>query len=298
MERVSYGGWTDCVRLANGEVEAIVTGAVGPRVIRLGFIGQRNLFAQVPEQMGRQGESTWQIRGGHRFWLAPEDAEQTYELDNEPVACRAAPNGLTVSQPPGSRTHMAKQMRLTLDPRRNGFEVRHTLRNAGRRPVTWAPWALSVMAPGGQLIVPLPEKKPHPEHMLPNQQWILWPYTDLGDARWRIGPRYLTLRQNRRRGPNKLGLMHREGWVAYQLGEFVFIKEFACRAGADYPDGGVNFETFTNEWMLEVESLGPLVTLAPGRSVTHLERWRLHRGVPPCRTEQDLDRHIRPLMDQ
>ena len=34
-----------------------------------------------------------------------------------------------------------------------------------------------------------------------------------------------------------------------------------------------------NNVNLELETLGPLVQLAPGKSVTHTERWSLHRGV-------------------
>ena len=48
------------------------------------------------------------------------------------------------------------------------------------------------------------------------------------------------------------------------------------RVGANYPDDGCNFETYTNHEMLEIESLGPLVTLAPGESSAHQERWFQH----------------------
>jgi hypothetical protein len=46
---------------------------------------------------------------------------------------------------------------------------------------------------------------------------------------------------------------------------------------------GCNFETFTNEAMLEVESLGPLAQLEPGQDTSHRESWYLLDGVaePP-----------------
>jgi hypothetical protein len=49
--------------------------------------------------------------------------------------------------------------------------------------------------------------------------------------------------------------------------------------------------------MLEMESLGPLAELAPGKSVAHEETWQLFRGVKPCRTEKDADRFLRPLIN-
>src|SRR3954467_39599 len=80
IDKTSYAGWPNCYRISNGEVELIVTGDVGPRVIRYGFVGGQNLFKEFKEQMGKKGEREWQARGGHRLWAAPEDAKDTYAL--------------------------------------------------------------------------------------------------------------------------------------------------------------------------------------------------------------------------
>lgn len=66
----------------------------------------------------------------------------------------------------------------------------------------------------------------------------------------------------------------------------LFLKRFPYHENADYPDFGCNFETFTRQDMLEVESLGPLVTLAGGDSVHHPETWYL---VPDARIPEDDD---------
>ena len=47
MEMVSYGGWKNNVRLANKKIEMIVTLDVGPRVIRFGRPGGKNLFKET-----------------------------------------------------------------------------------------------------------------------------------------------------------------------------------------------------------------------------------------------------------
>jgi hypothetical protein len=51
-----------------------------------------------------------------------------------------------------------------------------------------------------------------------------------------------------------------------------------------YPDGGMNFETFTCHFMTEMESLSPLVLLENGESVEHEECWELIDGAdaPAC----------------
>jgi hypothetical protein len=295
VDKIPYGGWKNNVRVSNGELELVLTGEVGPRVIRLGFAGQRNLFAEMKGQMGGTNEKEWMIRGGHRLWIAPEAKPLTYELDNAPVQIRAIRNGVKTVQATGPLSGVQKTMEFTMAPRRNEVKVVHTLTNRSRKPVTLSPWALTVMAPHGMAIIPLPEKIPHTKRLTHNQEWSLWGYTDFTDGRWTIGSRYLFFRQDPKKGPNKLGVAHREGWVAYQLDQFLFVKCFAYLDGAKYPDGGVNFETFSNEEMLEVETLGPLVTLQPGRSVRHEELWSLYKGLKPVRTEADADKLVRKL---
>jgi len=296
MEMMTFNGWDNCVRLTNGTIEVVVTTAIGPRIARLGYIGERNLFAEFEGQQGGGGEDEWMIRGGHRFWIAPEVKPMTYELDNSPITVEEIPGGVRTIQPTGPLSGCAKTMEITLATGRNRVNVRHTLTNKGDKPIRLAPWAISVMAPDGMEVIPRPAHIPHTDRVLHNQEWSLWGYTDLQDARLTLGNRYVFFRQDRTKGPNKLGIAHREGWVGYLLGEFLFVNRFGFDEQGTYPDGGVNFETFSNEDMLEIETLGGLVDLAPGASVALVEDWDLHRGVAQVETEDDADRLVKPLI--
>jgi len=87
--------------------------------------------------------------------------------------------------------------------------------------------------------------------------------------------------------------------VYYNNGS-LFVKTIAFEDGATYPDMGCNFETFTNEEMLEVEALGPLVELAPGASTKHTEQWHLFEGVgqPPLHEEEAIAAWIAPWLQR
>ncbi|HEV2690204.1 MAG TPA: hypothetical protein VGV35_16715, partial [Bryobacteraceae bacterium] len=85
IEKTQYQGWPNCYRISNGEIELVVTTDVGPRIMRYAFVGGRNIFKEFEDQMGKSGESTWQPRGGHRLWIAPEDAVLSYALDNSTI---------------------------------------------------------------------------------------------------------------------------------------------------------------------------------------------------------------------
>ena len=72
-----------------------------------------------------------------------------------------------------------------------------------------------------------------------------------------------------------------------------FVKRFGYEEGKNYPDNGVNFETFTNEDMLEMESLGPMTRLPAGEVVEHTERWELIGNVQGFEDEGGIDRNVR-----
>lgn len=306
MDVIEYRGWKNNLRIANGDVELIVTLDVGPRVIAYRLPGGFNVFKNYDSMMGGTGEAEWQIRGGHRFWLAPEDLTRTYFADNRPVTWEAiGTHAARITAPVEAEYGVQKVMELRLGDRGTRVEVTLRVTNVGTAPTKLAPWGPTVMAPGGVEIIPLPPKKNHPLHpknakspadYAPNQELILWPYFDFADTRWTFGAKYAFLRQDVNKGPTKIGLAHREGWVAYLNSGVLFAKRFDYREGAVYPDRGTRYQTFSNEDMLEMETVGELVTLQPGASVELKESWELHGGVPPIETEADVDRVILPRL--
>jgi hypothetical protein len=124
----------------------------------------------------------------------------------------------------------------------------------------------------------------------------MWAYSDLSDKRWGFTKKYLTLRQDPDNPvPQKLGLFNARTWGAYLLNGELFLKQYEADASKTYPDFNCSFETFTNAEFLELETLGPLTKIAPGESVTHIERWSAHRPVAvTALTDSELDRAVAP----
>jgi len=298
MDIVEYEGWKRNLRLRNAHVELGVTLEVGPRIIHFSTSDAPNVFKNYDEQMGRSGEAEWQIRGGHRLWFAPEDPVATYFPDNGPVEVDEIGGGAVRLRPaPETPNGLQKEIDLALDDHAPHVRLVHRIRNIGGHAVELAPWALTVMAPDGTAVAGLPPRGSHPEDLLPNQQLVLWPYTDLGDERITMETRSILLAQRADGGPTKLGLSNPEGWAAYAVHGCLFIKRFAWDAGAFYPDMGCNTELFTNEEMLEVESLGPLAVVEPGEAVEHVEDWHLFSDVPPIETGADVEEFVRPRLE-
>jgi len=302
-ENIFYKGWHNNLRLSNGDVELIVTLDVGPRVISYRLNNHKNVFKEFEEQLGKSGEKNWQMRGGHRLWVGPEDLTRTYAADNTPVVYKEIKSGTIKFLPkPDIRYGIQKELQIQLDTSGSKVSIIHRVKNIGKKIIELAPWASSVMAPGGIEIIPLPEKKPHPgppesarspKDYAPNQQLVIWPFTDFGDGRLKFNNKYITLRQNKNLGPTKIGLAHRMGWIAYLNKNILFVKRIEnYKSEKIYPDNGCNFETFTNQAMLEIESLGPLIKLAPGKTTELIEQWELFANIKNFKNEMDINKNI------
>ncbi|MBZ0316974.1 MAG: DUF4380 domain-containing protein [Anaerolineae bacterium] len=299
LEKVQYAGWPNCYRLANQTIELIVTGDVGPRIIRFGFIGEENLLKEYAQFVGKTGGDEWRIYGGHRLWHAPEAKPRSYAPDNGPVQVEDHVGFVRVIQPVEASTGIQKELDITLSPNTPHVQVTHRLRNTTLWPIKLAVWALSVTAPGGKIIVPLPPAGSHSGNLLPTRRLALWAYTDMADPRWTWGSEYIMLRQDSNiPHSQKVGMYVPQGWVAYVRNDTLLVKRFDVVPGAEYPDFGSNVETYTDADMLEVETLGPLVELAPVTTAEHTEHWYLFHDVPTPMNDADVAKYILPKVDQ
>jgi hypothetical protein len=298
VEKTDYKGWKNCYRVSNGEVELIVTADVGPRVIRYGFIGGQNLFKEYDEQLGKSGEEKFQARGGDRVWKAPEDPIATWAPDNVPVEIQMTPTGLIAREPVEPLTHLQKEIEVSMAPSGTGVTVSHRITNRTLFPLEFAPWALTQMAQGGVAVSGFPPRGHHPANLEATNPLVMWAYTNLADPRWKFTRKYLTLRQD----PNnneaqKLGTFNTDSWAAYLLNGEAFIKRTKPDPSKTYTDFGCSFETFTNNEFLEVESLGPMTKVNPGKTVELVEHWGLFRDVKPSAlSDEELDRVLLPAL--
>ncbi len=297
VEKVEYKGWPNCYRISNGAVELIVTGDVGPRIIRFGFVGGQNMFKEFPDQIGKTGEEKFQARGGHRLWKAPEDLAATWAADNGPVEITTTPDGLAARSPVEPATNLQKEIDINLTATGN-VTVTHRITNHSLFAVEFAPWALTMMAAGGLAISAFPPRGSHPADLSPTNPLVMWAYSDLSDKRWTFTGKYLLLRQDAgNANPQKLGLFHPDTWGAYLLNNEAFLKRSKADPSKTYPDLGCSFETFTNDEFLELETLGPLSKLLPKQSIEHVEHWSLHRNIKlDALTDQAIDRTLLPLV--
>lgn len=298
IEKVEWRGWPNCYRMSNGNADLIVTADIGPRIMRFGFEGGANLFKVYDDQAGKSGEAEWQLRGGHRLWIAPEHRVLTYAPDNSPVEVRTEGDSLTATAPIERRTGIQKQLVARMSETGAMVQVLHRYRNTLPFEIEFAAWAPTMMAQTGVAVTGFPPRGTHPEQLEPSNPLIMWAFTDLRDPRWTFLRKYLVLRQDpANRVPTKLGHFNAKTWAAYLLGSDLFVKKYRATAGLRYPDMGCSYQTFTRDDMLEMETLGPITRVAPGEWLEHSEEWSLHGGISVQRwDDEELERILLPIL--
>jgi len=305
IEKREYRGWPNSYFLSNDCVELVILADVGPRVIRYAFMRGENQFHEVENQAGASGGDEFRLYGGHRLWVWPEVA-RTYYPDNRSVEVSITPRGATFTaaveaDAPG--TSLQKSITLELSEQGSHVRLVHAITNRSCAPAHLAPWTPTVMRAGGRGIVPFPPRAAMDrDHLQSVGTLALWSFTDFADSRWILGQEFLQLVQQEnptgRFQEQMSGLFNPSGWGAYVRSGCVFMKRAKIIPEAQYPDFGCNFELFTNAEFLELETLGPLVTLPFGKTVRHAEDWWLFDGIARLSDEHSIRAHLLPLVAQ
>ncbi|MBS0631448.1 MAG: hypothetical protein JSS11_06010 [Verrucomicrobia bacterium] len=281
---------------ATPALEFTVSTAYGPRVTALRSLRGKagNLFLDLSGAPRYHG---YYLRGGHRLWHSPEDIVRTYQPDDLPLDVKFLSEGVSLTQPVEEKTGLQKAIRLET-PADRTVKVTHRLTNLGLWAVEAAPWALTMLRKGGYGVLPLLPKGDHAKgDLLPTYSLVPWSFTDLSLPVWQMHRNFIGIEVAKAKFAQKLGITNYPGWSAYWVDGTTFVKYAPVLRGATYPDFGSAFETFTNGAMIELETLGPIGPIAPGKTVTHVEYWTVLDGLPKPSTDKVFDGQLAPAVN-
>lgn len=270
-----YGLPTHTLQNKNLRLDILAAGAL--RIARLLPYGSdRNLLAEEPDFRlpGPYGE--YHLWGGHRLWAAPENPDITYVPDPKELTIQAIENGLQIDAPTEKPTNLRKSIRVTIDPEKPIVKLIHTICNDGNATIELAAWALSALTLGGTVILPQSCAPTSSKRFQPNRHIALWSYTSWHDPRLKIDDSFIKLQASPALPPCKIGYFNTNGWIGYLSGKILFVKRFDVFADQAHADRGCNVEIYCNDRFVEIETLSPLKTLAPGAKAVHTENWEVY----------------------
>ena len=225
--------------------------------------------------------------GGEGEWPGPPDNV----LDSSIYECTFEGSTITVISPEDNgngRTGLQFKNTYSLSGPNSILNLNLSMTNVVNRNVKWGLWHLATVPVDRDFTVYVPVNKGN-WHVI---------FGDKDNPQW-LGVENGLFRARYDKRVGKVGMKVREGWVAWHDEEknIVFAMMYPVEKGAEYPDGGSNFEIwtsgagtinvneqdFTYEYtpetaMMELEVMGHLTSLAPGRSTSMDVKW----GVCRC----------------
>ena len=255
-----------CLRLENQQLSLWITKDVGPRILGLSLAGGDNLMVVLPDsKIPVESGDDYSLRGGHRLWYGPESPETTYITDDQPVEIRSVQDGVKIFQPIDGATGIQKILYISLDMDRAEVKIEHELLNTGSNPYQLAPWAVTMMRPGGEAILPLQLEKDDPHGLWPNRQLAFWPYTDIRSEHLALANRAVIVKATMSTGALKIGTPNTIGWIAYRFKKTLFVKRSDYHPDQEYLDRQSSSQIYCNPSVIELETLGPVVKSGTGR---------------------------------
>jgi len=276
IKKIDWNGLAS-IQIDHGEARMVIISEFGPRIAFFGLKESRNLLFWDEENRGRKD---WLIRGGHRVWNMTKDAdetEMTYAPDNDPCTVEMESNSVTVW---GKLNENSMSRRgLHIGEGENGaFIVTSQVENAGDMLLSCGVWGLTCTLPeeGTRFEFPLGDGSGW--DTFKSIQFRRWGPCDgeFGDTQFKAGAETFTVKPAGRQAKQMFHIPKAEGIMLNPKTGVSFKKEIEYDPHGHYPDG-CNFAMYigNDNWMVEFETMGPLVTLKPGMVQKLREVWTL-----------------------
>lgn len=308
FKKIKYKNFGNCIKASNGFLTYIVTLDVGPRILSFYRDEEANiLYEDIDNNIHENGKffdyaysvpTEWRLYGGHRFWVGPQ-TKDSYYPDNHKVEYNILNQELTLIQTVQSRNDLQLQMKISFTSL-DTIKIVHIITNKGMCKKKVAPWGITALKGGGLEVVPLPNKQ---DGYKPLRFISIWDFgADFHDSRSFFGRKYFTLVQEPKNcKPLKIGLKVTSNCAFYIIENCLFKKHFEYNEDYLYPDNNVNFETYTDQYIIEMETLGELKELHPNQMVSHNEYWTLlpySHTLPGKNNEEEIEQIIKLYLEK
>ncbi len=283
-ETETFNGLTNCLVLRGGDNRAVISPAVGARLLSYSINGENIIYENI-ESWGRTllNSTNHFWAGGYQLDLGPEMRGIPAHpwLWQGPWPTRAV-NAFTVqaTSEPDRTLGVQLEKEFTMDPDSGELGLVQKMRNVTANDVTFCLWDRTLCKGGGYALLPLAKKSRF------KAGWAIrrgeaGKYAYDGDspkdARAKVMEGVLVVEGRALPGLEslKVGTDAEAGWIAYVRGKVLLVKFFPVTAGANYSDGGNTTEFYCDKRVSELEPLSPEVTLKQGENYSFPGKWLL-----------------------
>ena len=278
IKRINFEG-LDAIELRTPALRLVAITGRGPRLAFWGRPNGANLLYWAP---GKHRRGNWDMLGGHRLWTTrpgADEAEETYAVDNLPCEVETHARSFTLTGGIDPVLRIQRGFKVTL-LESDCIAIDHFVRNESDMLWSGGLWAITCTAPAqdARYLVPLGD----------GSSWdtaTIVAFRTWGGGHGGVGfddPQFQFTKDSFVLHPsgreNKRMLRADAGIIALHdpTQRLVFAKQAEYQPAGNYPLG-TNLAVYVGpgNFMVEMESMGPTVTLKPGQVLAHRETWVL-----------------------
>lgn len=276
VQTIEEMGIAGCVELTNGPTRVVLDPHLGGRVLVYSLAGE-NVLHVDPEADHQEGYSGYYPTGG-RCDIGPEMITCPHpELWRGAWQARVTGDMcVTLTSPVCEATGVQLQRRFSLADDASHLMFTQVINNVSERVQRYCHWGRTFLQGGGICLIPL---NPHSRYPA---GYILYGPGDVMDYRPEAHPNVhiegdlmaIVGPQER----SKYIMDTTTGWLAYlTLNNRLFVKTFGIFPGRIYGEMAAATASvwYNGEQMCEIEPIGPLEAIEPGKSVSFTENWWL-----------------------
>jgi hypothetical protein len=292
--RLTYHGWSNCLQISNGIVEATVVPAVG-RVMQFRFAGGEPVLWENREWFGKAPDPSsqrWQNFGGDKSWPSPQsdwmkitgrDWPPPVAFDSMPDEAKVDGNAVVLTSSIDPHFGMRERRRVELEPGSPVMRITTTYEKIKGEPIKVGIGVITQLRDPQRAFMKL---NPHSRFPQGYDHLMFDPPQDV-----KAGDGMVSLV----RGHDKESQVGSDGGALLWMNEHYALRIESPRVpGGAYADHGCNTIIFTSKdpfAYVELETFGPLKTLREG---DHIERTNVYTLFP--RSIQDPFAEARKLL--
>lgn len=292
VEKVTFYGYEDCIRLSNENIEVVLCPAAGGRVLKYALKGENILYLPTGDEGWTwDGKSNRGRLNAGRFDIGPEQVVPKRPLlwqgrwQAEIIGPRSARLISPVDPGPGVRLIRT----FELDEQSSKLSCKQTIESHSDTPVEYCHWSRTFANGHGICIIPLSKPLRFSEGYVrydpPGKMLNMKPT----DRNIRREGDFLII-TDRPEYP-KLGFDSYAGWLAYHSKQdLLFVKKFPTYPERAYNEvAGLTVSVwYPDNDMVELEPIGPKERLENrGDQATFEETWFLLEHKCPAEDEVD-----------
>lgn len=276
---IDYYGYTDCIALENENTRVILGPHCGGRVLEYAWKGTNSLRLD-PQQAGwlyEPGKPTIKLEGG-RFDIGPETVIPSHpnlwlgKWQAQITGPRSA--RMTSIADPATGVQLIREFKL--DKNSSKLTCTQIIKNVSKQTKRYCHWSRTFLPGGGICLIPLSDYSRFPNKYISYQGRSPLINFKPSDPKITVRDGFLEMRPMPRYP--KIGTDSYVGWLCYLTkDDMMFVKRFPT-----YPDRVYNEMTamtvsvwYSKRNICELEPIGPMETIVPGKSASFTEQWWL-----------------------